>query len=211
MLLLVNPAIEARRFIELRHALPDSEPVSGEPAYPSLMVIGSEADNMTRSAFTWTRAVPALFEPGPDPGLALELPEASPWELSTTAIGHYQLSDASPGVRTSCRTTRRVRLWRMAAQGWQVIRSCWPPPATSCLNLTSPACACNDCPPDRKPRRYGLCRPIKTSCPITVFSIKNRFGVLLNTVWSRRLAGFERVRIGASNNHANSESLINRQ
>ncbi|BBL59222.1 hypothetical protein [Methylomonas koyamae] len=90
LLLLVNPAIEARRFIELRHALPDSEPVSGEPAYPSLMVIGSEADNMTRSAFTWTRAVPALFEPGPDPGLALELPEASPWELSTTAIGHYQ-------------------------------------------------------------------------------------------------------------------------
>lgn len=92
LLLLVNPAIEARRFVELRHALGELKlPAElNEPAYPSMMVIGSEADNMTGSAFTWSRALPALFEPGPNPFNASELPGTSAWELSTTAIGHYQ-------------------------------------------------------------------------------------------------------------------------
>lgn len=92
LLLLVNPAIEASRFIGLRKAVGEMPSLSvfNQAAYPSLMVIGSEADRMTGSAFTWSRAFPALFEPGPDAFSASESPEASAWELSATAIGHYQ-------------------------------------------------------------------------------------------------------------------------
>ncbi|OAI28784.1 MULTISPECIES: hypothetical protein [Methylomonas] len=92
LLLLVNPAIEASRFIALHQAVGELKaPVAANPtAYPSLMVIGSEADKMTGSVFTWSRAFPALFESVLDSFSPLETREASAWELSATAIGHFQ-------------------------------------------------------------------------------------------------------------------------
>ena len=92
LLVLVNPAIEARRFAALRAAASQigQKTASANTKWPSLMIVGSEADGMTKNPFTWSRALPALFEAKPSSFLAPELTEASAWELNATAIGHYQ-------------------------------------------------------------------------------------------------------------------------
>jgi predicted alpha/beta hydrolase family esterase len=92
LVLLVNPAIEARRFADFRAAIrrtvPPQRPLSDKQR-PLLVIAGSEADAITKNAFTWSRAVPAWFESLLDPIAEDDTLGATQWDLAATAIGHF--------------------------------------------------------------------------------------------------------------------------
>ncbi|MGZ5000001.1 MAG: hypothetical protein ACXV7F_06845 [Methylomonas sp.] len=92
LVVLVNPAFEARRFAALRATVQQSGAINRFPGSqnPLLVIASSEVDGITKTAFTWTRAVPALFENAPDMTAAAGLQEVSEWDLGITAVGHFQ-------------------------------------------------------------------------------------------------------------------------
>lgn len=87
LLVLVNPAFEAKRFTAIRAAARrfSEQHLGSAQANPRIVIATSEADSITKTAFTWSRALPALFETAP-----AGLPGMSSWELNATAVGHYR-------------------------------------------------------------------------------------------------------------------------
>ena len=88
LVVLVNPAFEARRFVQLRSALMEVD-VSQLPQMnaPLLLIAASEADTITKNAFTLSQAVPALFKSS-DSTYDASLYGLSEWALAATAVGH---------------------------------------------------------------------------------------------------------------------------
>ncbi len=91
MVLLVNPAVEARRFADLRAAIRRAA-ATNHPMHtnPILVVASSEADNITKNMFTYSRAVPAWFESVFDPLEQVDMHGATQWDLAATAVGHFR-------------------------------------------------------------------------------------------------------------------------
>jgi hypothetical protein len=92
LVVLVNPAFEASRFSAIRAAAENhrrESPLADQPS-PLLLIATSEADAMTKTAFSWSRVVPALFEPAQTTQPDATLAGVSAWELGTTAIGHFK-------------------------------------------------------------------------------------------------------------------------
>lgn len=89
---LVNPAFEAKRFSRIRAAAQHYKRESpfADRYNPLLLIATSETDAMTKTAFAWSRAVPALLESGQDLNPDDELADVSEWELGTTAVGHFK-------------------------------------------------------------------------------------------------------------------------
>ncbi|NOV29729.1 hypothetical protein [Methylomonas sp. ZR1] len=91
LVLLVNPAVEARRFADLRAAVRRIAATNGlKHANPLVVVASSEADTITKNMFTYSRAVPAWFESVLDPIEQVDIPGASQWDLAATAVGHFR-------------------------------------------------------------------------------------------------------------------------
>jgi len=91
LVLLVNPAVEARRFADLRAAVRRIAATNRlEHANPLVVVASSEADTITKNMFTYSRAVPAWFESLLDPVAQVNIPGASQWDLAATAVGHFR-------------------------------------------------------------------------------------------------------------------------
>jgi len=92
LVLLVNPAIEARRVADLLAAVRQTAPQHrmNDRLRPLLVIAGSEADRITQTAFTWSRAVPAWFESLFDPIAEEDRLGATQWDLAATAIGHFR-------------------------------------------------------------------------------------------------------------------------
>lgn len=91
MVLLVNPAVEARRFAELRAAVRRIAATNRlAHANPLVVIASSEADTITKNMFTYSRAVPAWFESVLDPIEQVDIPGASQWDLAATAVGHFR-------------------------------------------------------------------------------------------------------------------------
>ncbi|OAI03833.1 hypothetical protein A1353_13910 [Methylomonas methanica] len=91
MVLLVNPAVEARRYADLRAAVRRIAAANHlEHTNPLVVVASSEADNITKKMFTYSRAVPAWFESVLDPVEQVDMQGASQWDLAATAVGHFR-------------------------------------------------------------------------------------------------------------------------
>jgi len=91
LVLLVNPAVEARRFADLRAAVRRIAATNRlAHTNPLVVVASSEADNITKNMFTYSRAVPAWFESVLDPIEQVDIPGASQWDLAATAVGHFR-------------------------------------------------------------------------------------------------------------------------
>lgn len=91
LVLLVNPAVEARRFADLRAAVRRVAATNQlEHTKPIVVVAGSEADNITKNMFTYSRAVPAWFESVLDPVEQVDMQGATQWDLAATAVGHFR-------------------------------------------------------------------------------------------------------------------------
>lgn len=92
LVVLVNPAFEARHFSGIRAVAENYKRESpfADQSNPLLLIATSEADTMTKTAFSWSRVVPTLFEPGQDLKPDATLTGVSEWELGTTAIGHFK-------------------------------------------------------------------------------------------------------------------------
>lgn len=91
LVLLVNPAVEARRFADLRAAIRRVGSTNSlAHANPLVVVASSEADTITKNMFTYSRAVPAWFESVLNPVEQVDMQGASQWDLAATAIGHFR-------------------------------------------------------------------------------------------------------------------------
>ena len=91
LVLLVNPAVEARRFADLRAAIRRVGATNRlVHTNPLVVVASSEADNITKNMFTYSRAVPAWFESVLNPVEQVDMQGASQWDLAATAIGHFR-------------------------------------------------------------------------------------------------------------------------
>ncbi|WKJ92333.1 hypothetical protein QZJ86_09375 [Methylomonas montana] len=91
LVLLVNPAVEARRFADLRAAVRRVGATNRlVHTNPLVVVASSEADNITKNMFTYSRAVPAWFESVLDPVEQVDMQGASQWDLAATAVGHFR-------------------------------------------------------------------------------------------------------------------------
>ncbi|AMK74990.1 MULTISPECIES: hypothetical protein [Methylomonas] len=91
LVLLVNPAVEARRFADLRAVVRRVAATKHlEHTNPLVVVASSEADNITKNMFTYSRAVPAWFESVLDPAEQVDMQGASQWDLAATAVGHFR-------------------------------------------------------------------------------------------------------------------------
>ncbi len=92
LVLLVNPAFEAKRFAGFRSLIQQAEQQHKfvDQHSPLLVVASSEADTITKEAFTWSRAVPAWFESLLEPAAETATQGASQWALAATAVGHFQ-------------------------------------------------------------------------------------------------------------------------
>lgn len=93
LLVLVNPAIEALRFVSLREAAQRyrQRHAGAIRQQPLLLIATSESDKLTKDSFSQVRRISALFADYGTYRLAGEPPVAlSEWELDTTSVGHYR-------------------------------------------------------------------------------------------------------------------------
>ncbi|MCQ8105785.1 hypothetical protein NP590_16875 [Methylomonas sp. SURF-2] len=92
LVVLVNPAMEARRFVNLREAgqAYRRRHAGAGPQPPLLLIATSEADKLTKDSFSRVRRISALFADYASDQPVGEAPIGqSEWELDTTAVGHY--------------------------------------------------------------------------------------------------------------------------